>query len=95
MDIQKYIPSLYTTLWDYCLLYRKPSLDCIVIPQEGECGDVFAFSPIAAGSLLEASISSVFVPDVLPNDILLRVNGERRGKGLPVLEVPIHHYHHE
>ncbi|KAK8823622.1 hypothetical protein WA577_002541, partial [Blastocystis sp. JDR] len=76
VDIQKYIPSLYTTLWDYCLLYRKPSLDCIVIPQEGE----------SSGSLLEASLSSVFVPDVFPNDFVLKVNEERRGKGLPVLE---------
>ncbi|OAO15096.1 hypothetical protein AV274_3186 [Blastocystis sp. ATCC 50177/Nand II] len=76
VDIQKYIPSLYTTLWDYCLLYRKPSLDCIVIPQEGE----------SSGSLLEASLSSVFVPDVLPNDLVLKVNEERRGKGLPVME---------
>lgn len=61
-----------------------------MIPQEGECGYLFAFFPVASGSLLEASLSSVFVPDVFPNDFVLKVNEERRGKGLPVLEVSIH-----
>ena len=61
-----------------------------MIPHEGECGYLFACSPVASGSLLEASLSYVFVPDVLPNDFVLKVNEERRGKGLPVLEVSIH-----
>ena len=32
IHIQKYISSLYTTIWDYCLFYKKIQLNPNVIP---------------------------------------------------------------
>lgn len=69
-DIQKYIPLLYTTLWDYCLLYKKPSLDCIVIPYHDGCTYVFHCFPhsngIPSGRFDYDCISSGYLPKGTP-----------------------------
>lgn len=86
-DIQKYIPLLYTTLWDYCLLYKKPSLDCIVIPHHDGCTYAFHCFPIATAFLLDASITTVYLPDVFPRELLSGVDAQRQKSGIADLEV--------
>lgn len=35
--MQKYIPTVYTLVWDYCLLYSKTAYQCTVYPELDPC----------------------------------------------------------